>query len=57
MTRMSKQGERRNTSPRKHRNPSKKTGPLADNLPGGFKTHENSLDGELAKIAFVPKIR
>lgn len=56
MTRMSKQGERRNRSPRKHRAPSEKTGPKKDNLPKGFKEHANALEGDLAKQAYIPKI-
>ncbi len=57
MVRMSKQSERRNRSPRKHRSPSIKTGPVADNLPKGFKEHGNALDGEIAAKAFIPKIK
>lgn len=57
MVRISKQSERRNTSPRKHRKPSVKTGALQDNLPKGFKEHSNALDGGLEKLAFIPKIR
>ncbi|MEX0961553.1 MAG: hypothetical protein WDZ28_01690 [Simkaniaceae bacterium] len=55
MTRQSKQGERRNRSPRKrHFNFSKKTGPKKDNLAKGFKEHENALSTE--KNIFIPKI-
>ena len=57
MVRMSKQGERRNQFPRKHRAPAKKTGPLKDNLPNGFKAHENAIEGELASSMFIPKIK
>lgn len=57
MTRISKQSERRHTSPRKHKKPSPKTGPLKDNLPLGYKAHANGLDGELAEKVFIPKIR
>ena len=57
MVRISKQEERRNQSPRKHRNPSQKTGPLKDNLPNGFKEHANALEGGVEKLAFIPKIR
>ena len=57
MTRMSKQGERRARFPRKHKNPSEKTGPLKDNLPGGFKPHANALEGNIAVMAFIPKIK
>jgi len=57
MVRISKQSERRNQSPRKHRGPSVKTGSLTDNLPKGFKEHNNALQGEVAAGAFIPKIR
>lgn len=57
MTRMSKQNERRMQSPRKHRKPSVKTGPLKDNLPKGFKENSNALQGDLAKSAFIPKFK
>ncbi|WP_202593674.1 hypothetical protein [Criblamydia sequanensis] len=57
MTRMSKQNERRMQSPRKHRKPSAKTGPLKDNLPKGFKENSNALQGDLAKSAFIPKFK
>lgn len=57
MVRISKQMERRNTSPRKHRAPSKKTGTVKQNLSKGFKEHANSLEGGSEKLAFIPKIR
>lgn len=57
MVRMSKQGERRNRFPRKHRAPSVKTGPLQDNLPNGYKKHANALEGDLAKMMFISKIK
>lgn len=57
MTRMSKQGERRNRFPRKHRAPSAKTGPLVDQLPNGYKAHANAVEGELAAKVFIPKIK
>jgi hypothetical protein len=57
MVRISKQSERRNQSPRRNKKPSEKTGPLAPNLPLGFKEHKNALEGELAAQAFIPKIR
>ena len=47
MTRMSKQGERRAISPRKHRRKGVKTGSLKDALPKGFKEHINALDPSL----------
>lgn len=57
MVRISKQAERRNRFPRKHRAPSAKTGALKDNLPEGFKAHPNALEGDVAKLVFIPKIR
>lgn len=57
MVRISKQAERRSRYKSKHRAPSPKTGPLADNIPGGFKTHDNAVQGDLAKMAFIPKIK
>ena len=57
MVRISKQNERRSQSPRRHRAPSKKTGPLQDNLPKGYKEHANGLDGDMAKAFFIPKIK
>lgn len=56
MTRMSKQGERRSVSFRKNKKPSVKTGPLKDNLPKGFKVHENAV-AEHNNLMFIPKIR
>ncbi len=58
MVRISKQAEKRSRFPRKHRYPSKKTGPLQDNhLPGGFKKHENAVEGDFAALVFIPKIK
>ena len=57
MTRMSKQGERRNMSPRKRRAPSPKTGPLKDKLELGYKPHANALTGNLAATAYIPKVK
>lgn len=57
MTRTSKQEERRNRSPRKHRAPSEKTGPKKDNLKLGFKEHANVASGAEAKVMFIPKIK
>ncbi|GAB4228033.1 MAG: hypothetical protein Tsb0021_05170 [Chlamydiales bacterium] len=57
MTRISKQNERRSQSPRRPRSPSVKTGPVKDNLPKGYKEHQNALDNELGKEAFIPKIK
>jgi hypothetical protein len=57
MVRISKQSERRMSSPRKVRPPSVRTGPKKDKLPGGFKPHVNALEGEAAKAGFIPKIQ
>lgn len=57
MVRISKQSEKRMRSPRKHRKPSVKTGSKKDNLPLGFKPHNNAVEGEVAQLAFIPKIR
>lgn len=55
MVRISKQSERRQRSPRKHRNPSQKTGPVKETL--SFKPHANALAGETGQLAFIPKIK
>ncbi len=58
MTRMSKQGERRNKSPRKLHYPlSKKTGAKKDNLAKGYREHENALGGDDQQLGYIPKIR
>lgn len=57
MVRISKQNEKRMRSPRKCKKPSTKTGSLKDNLPAGYKEHKNALEGELATVGFIPKIR
>ncbi|CCB85994.1 MULTISPECIES: hypothetical protein [Parachlamydia] len=57
MVRISKQQERRSRFPRKHRPPQEKTGPLKDRLALGFKEHANALEGDVAKTAFIPKIK
>jgi hypothetical protein len=57
MVRISKQSERRNRFPRKHRAPAAKTGPLKDQLKDGYKPHANSLEGEVGALAFIPKIK
>lgn len=57
MVRISKQSERRNTSPRRCRAPAEKTGPRKDNLPSGYKEKQNALEGEIAAQAFIPKIK
>jgi hypothetical protein len=57
MTRMSKQGKRRNTSPRRPRITGEKTGPKKDALTQGYKEKINALEGEVAKTVFIPKIK
>ncbi|MCI0381969.1 MAG: hypothetical protein L0207_02815 [Chlamydiae bacterium] len=52
MVRLSKQQERRSKRPHRRKNPAPKTGPLADQLPQGFKPHENAIQGTQA---FFPK--
>ena len=54
---MSKQGKRRNQFPRRPKAPAVKTGSKTDALPKGFKEHGNALDGELASMAYIPKIK
>jgi len=57
MVRPSKQQEKRSRYPRKRRSPQEKTGPLKDQLPMGYKEHANSLEGDVALTAFIPKIK
>lgn len=57
MVRISKVGEIRNVSPRSRRAPAKKTGPLKDKLPLGYKEQKNALEAQLATSAFIPKIK
>lgn len=57
MTRISKKEERRAQCPKKTKPPAPKTGPKEDNLPNGFKPHDNALESDLAKAAFIPKIK
>ena len=55
MTRMSKQGERRNKCPKRRRPAfATKTGPKKDNLENGFKEHANAISE--ANI-FISKIK
>ena len=56
MTRISKQAERRNRSPRKHKKPVAKTGPKKDNLPLGYKERSNAVEGDVAAQVYVGKI-
>lgn len=57
MVRISKQGEKRARFPRRTRNPVKKTGPVQDNLPKGYKPHANAVEGDHAATAYIPKIK
>lgn len=57
MVRISKQGEKRARFPRRTRNPAKKTGPLKDKLPKGYKEHANAVEGDHAATAYIPKIK
>jgi hypothetical protein len=57
MTRLSKQARRRAVSPRRPSVPGQKTGPKRDNLPLGFKAHENAVSGDVAQAVFIPVIR
>ncbi len=56
MTRISKQGQLRNISRRRPAPPTPKTGPKPNNLPLGFRPHENAIPAESAKTRFFPKI-
>ena len=55
MTRLGKKAERKGRSPRKHKAPSKKTGPLKDNLPKGFKQHANALENK--NTIYIAKVK
>lgn len=55
MTRMSKQGERRNVSPRRPSQKGVKTGAKKEVAP--FKAHMNSISTELKGSVFIPKIK
>lgn len=55
MVRISKQGERRNRSPKRCRAPARKTGPKAQAI--AYKPHTNALEGDLSKMAFIPKVK
>ncbi|MBY0528719.1 MAG: hypothetical protein K2P51_00845 [Rhabdochlamydiaceae bacterium] len=57
MVRISKQEERRAKSHRRPRPPSPKSGPKKDALPKGFKEHANAIEGNLAHLSFIPKIK
>lgn len=55
MTRISKKAQRRAVSPRKPKKGAQKTGSKKDNLPQGYKVHENAFTGE--ENVFIPKIK
>lgn len=56
MVRISKQAERRGKSPRRPSAPAHKTGSKKDNLPEGFKAHQNVVeDNVLAQKIFITK--
>ncbi len=57
MVRISKQEERRQRSPKKHKAPAKKTGPKEENLNLGYKPHANAVQGVQAGSFFIPKIK
>jgi hypothetical protein len=57
MVRISKQAKKRAVSRRRPAPPAKKTGPKKDALPQGFKLHANAIEGALAQISFIPKIK
>ena len=55
MTRVSKQGRKRNVSRRRPKAPAQKTGPKKDALEFGFKPHANvQTDSSINR--FIPKI-
>lgn len=56
MTRMSKQGKRRNQSPRRPRSGFPKTGPKKDNLKLGFKEKVNVATFQAPVTTFIPKM-
>lgn len=57
MTRISKQNQRRAVSPRRPSVASTKTGPKKDNLPKGYREHENTFKCEGRTNIFIPKIK
>lgn len=56
MTRIYKQQKRRAISPRRPSFPQKKTGKRKDNLPMGYKKHDNAAEGKFESKVFIPKI-
>jgi hypothetical protein len=57
MVRISKQAKKRAVSHRRPARPAKKTGPKQNNLPQGYKLHDNAIEGDLAQNLFIPKIK
>lgn len=58
MVRISKQEERRSVSHHRCRAPVKKTGPKKENLPFGYKVHDNVVqDDAVRQSTFIPKIK
>jgi len=55
MVRISKQQERRNRCPKRCRPPALKTGSKAEAV--SYKPHANAVEGNLAGLAFIPKIK
>jgi hypothetical protein len=56
MTRVSKQGRKRNVSPRAPRIGGKKTGAKKDALEFGYKIHANTVVADSTPNRFIPKI-
>lgn len=54
VVRIAKQAERRARFPRKTKAPAKKTGPKKQNA---YVMHTNAVEGDLAKVVFIPKIK
>lgn len=56
MVRIGKKEERRARSPRKRKYPSIKTGPKKDDLPLGYKEHNNTAPEGVSHKLFIPLI-
>lgn len=57
MVRISKKNRDRSVSPRRPQPEQKKTGAVRDNLPKGYKEHENALEGEKQAGCFVGLVK
>jgi hypothetical protein len=57
MVRRSKVARDRSVSYKRPSRAGKKTGPLQETLPLGYKEHANALTGDVAAAAFIPKIK